>query len=69
MSTKCTYVKYMYEKCKREGAACHINKKLLDECKSQNLYFSGPHYKLKHMWLNDTHKSRGTTHKDRRENT
>ena len=69
MSVKCAYMKFMYEKCKREKGACHIKKRLMEDCHNQNLYFTGPHYKLKHMWLNDTHKSRNAACKDRRKNT
>lgn len=58
MSAKCAYVKFMYEKCKRERSYCNIEKRLLDDCNIGNMYFSGctPQYKLKHGWLNDTRK-------------
>ena len=62
MSAKCAYVKFMFEKCKRERGVCHIKKRLLEDCE----YITGPHYKLKHTWLNDTCKSRDATHKDQR---
>lgn len=64
MSAKCAYAKFMYEKCKREKGVCHIKKRLMDDCNNQNLYFSGPQYKLRHKWLNDTRKGRNTAQED-----
>lgn len=69
MSAKCVYVKSMYEKCKREKGVCRMKKRLLEECHRQKLYFTGPHYKLRHMWLNDTHKSRDASCRVGGENT
>ena len=58
MSAKCAYVKFMYEKCKRERIRCNIEKRLFQDCNSENMYFSGcrPQYKLKYGWINDTRK-------------
>ena len=60
MAAKCAYVKFMLEKCKRERGICHIEKRLFEDCSSQNLFFTGPQYKLKYMWINDTRKDRDT---------
>ena len=70
-STKCAYVKFMFEKCKRERGSCHIEHRLLEDCNNNNLYFSGcsPQYKLSHRWINDTRHTRETSVGANRKNT
>ena len=67
MSEKCAYARFLYKKCQRERTRCHVYKQILEDCNSGKLWFTGPQYKLKHTWLNDTHKSRNTTYKDNSE--
>lgn len=60
MAAKCAYVKFVLERCKKQKSTCNIEKRLFDDCVQQNLYFSGPQYKLRYTWINDTRKGRDT---------